>query len=156
MMLCDTCSALRDVDWGGPNDFLLNHHQSYANLRASARTGCLLCILLRIGIHHLRSENDRSGAGESSPLLEEVRMQQIEKPLLENPEPLYLERVYSSVNGTGGIHGFHYEEGSFDFNPGRVSIKQVAPAFLVKTRHGSGPESYFLVLKLWLLTVVQT
>ena len=156
MPLCEICTALGDASWAGPSDFLLNHYRSYADLRASAQTGCSLCIMLRMGLlHHCHSYNDGSEAEESgeSGLLLQVEVREAEDLLLAKTEPFYLQRVYSTVKGTGGIHGFEYYQGTFDPNPPFIRvIENIPPAFVVTTGHGNSPESCFLVdlvLKPW-------
>jgi hypothetical protein len=146
MPLCEVCLALRCVSWQGPGDFLVDHHRSYADLQASAQAGCSLCILLRRGLLQQECNNHDSNADETGQSDEppETRRQEAERTLHAKAEPFYLQRVYSTVNGSGGIHGFEYCQGTFDPSPSRIRrINAIPPAFITTTGPGNSPDAFF-------------
>ncbi|KAK1749432.1 heterokaryon incompatibility protein-domain-containing protein [Echria macrotheca] len=143
MPLCELCAALRCVNWQDPSNFLLDHHRSYAALRSSAQSGCSLCALLQEGFLHCRSHKDEylltylpqaDGNRQQRPAAEiEACVREVEKEYLAKPQPFYLQRVHSTVNGTGGTHGFEYCVGTFDPNPPMVQVVEITAGFTVTT-----------------------
>ena len=62
-MLCTRCQEVGKINWQSArkDEPVLQHHQSYGDLRASAEKGCGLCELLKAGLLHWMDECEAKG-----------------------------------------------------------------------------------------------